>query len=87
LFTTCSFKIITCILQLIVLQSLIDKGNINRRDVQRKNVVNNVDMSSLKQLSSRCSKNKKWIKLTVNTGQVIFSGEIYYYGPLNTVDK
>jgi len=36
----------------------------------------------LKQLSSRCSKNikmKKIIKLTVNTGQVMFSGKIYYY--------
>ena len=31
---------------------------------------------SLKQLSSRCSKIKK---ITVNTGQVMFSGEIYYY--------
>jgi len=35
----------------------------------------------LKQLSSSFSKNKKWkiLKLTVNTGQVMFSGEIYYY--------
>ena len=45
----------------------------------------------LKQLSSRCSKNKnkmkKIIKLTVNTGQVMFSGEIYYYWHLNSVEK
>jgi len=36
----------------------------------------------LKQLTSRCAKNKKnkkILKLTVNTGQVMFSGEIYYY--------
>jgi len=34
----------------------------------------------LKQLTSRCAKNKnKKNKLTVNTGQVMFSGEIYYY--------
>jgi len=26
-------------------------------------------------------------KLTVNTGQVMFSGEIYYYWPINSVDK
>jgi len=26
-------------------------------------------------------------KYTVNTGQVMFSGEIYYYWPLNSVDK
>ena len=25
--------------------------------------------------------------ITVNTGQVMFSGEIYYYWPLNSVDK
>jgi len=32
---------------------------------------------------------KKWkqIKLTVNTGQVMFSGEIYYYWPLNSGEK
>jgi len=30
---------------------------------------------------------KKILKLTVNTGQVMFSGEIYYYWPLNSVDK
>ena len=45
----------------------------------------------LNQLYSRCSKiikeNKKEIKLTVNIGQVMFSGEIYYYWPLNSVDK
>jgi len=34
---------------------------------------------TLKQLSSRCSNYKKWKKITVKTGQVIFSGEIYYY--------
>ena len=42
-------------------------------------------LKSLKQLSSRCSKNKIWkqiLKLTVNTGQVMFSGEICYYWPL-----
>ena len=35
----------------------------------------------LKQLSSRFSKNKNEniLKLTVNTGEVMFSGEIYYY--------
>ena len=36
----------------------------------------------LKQLSSRYSKNKrtkKKMKLKVNTGQVMFIGEIYYY--------
>ena len=35
----------------------------------------------LKQLSYRCSKikNEKIIKLTVNIGQVMFGGEIYYY--------
>jgi len=27
------------------------------------------------------------LKLTVNTGQVMFSGEIYYYLPLNSSDK
>jgi len=27
------------------------------------------------------------IKLTVSTGQVIFSGEIYYYWPLNSSKK
>jgi len=42
----------------------------------------------LTQLTSRCSKNKRnKKKLTVNTGQVIFSGEIYYNTPLNSVDK
>jgi len=41
----------------------------------------------LKQLTSRCSKNVSFIKLTVNTGHAIFSGEIYYYWPLNSVDK
>ena len=30
---------------------------------------------------------KTILKLTVNTGQVMFSGEIYYYWPLNSVDK
>jgi len=30
-------------------------------------------------------KNKE--KLTVNTGQVMFSGEIYYYWPLNSSEK
>jgi len=29
----------------------------------------------------------KMIKVTVNTAQVMFSGEIYYYRPLNSVDK
>jgi len=33
----------------------------------------------LKQLSSKCLKNEKILKLPVNTGQVMFSGEIYYY--------
>jgi len=33
----------------------------------------------LKQLCTRCSNIKKKIKLTVNTGQVIFNGEVYYY--------
>ena len=32
-------------------------------------------------------KNDKIIKLTVNTGQVMFSGEIYYYWPLNSSEK
>ena len=41
----------------------------------------------LKQLSSWCSKNEKKIKLTVNTDQVMFSGEIYYYWPLNSLEK
>ena len=41
----------------------------------------------LKQLSSSCSKNEKIIKLTVNTGPVMFSGEIYYYWPLNSSEK
>ena len=30
---------------------------------------------------------KKILKLTVNTGQVMFRGEIYYHLPLNSVDK
>jgi len=30
---------------------------------------------------------KTIIKVTVNTGQVMFSGEIYYYQPLNSVKK
>jgi len=34
---------------------------------------------SLKQLTSRCSKKEEKRKLTVNTGQVMFSGKIYYY--------
>ena len=38
------------------------------------------DLQMLKQIK----KNKK---ITVNTGQVMFSGEIYYYWPLNSVDK
>jgi len=33
------------------------------------------------------SKMKKILKWTVNTDQVMFSGEIYYYWPLNSVDK
>ena len=41
-------------------------------------------VSVLKQLSSRW---KKILKLTLNTGQVMFSWEIYYYWPLNSVDK
>jgi len=32
-------------------------------------------------------KNEKEIKLTVNTGQVMFGGEIYYYLPLNSSEK
>jgi len=47
-------------------------------------------IDTLKQLSSRFSKNKNWkkkLKLTLNSGQVMFSGEIYYYWPLNLVDK
>jgi len=32
-------------------------------------------------------KNKNEKTLTVNTGQVMYSGEIYYYWPLNSVDK
>jgi len=46
--------------------------------------------SRLKQLSSRCSKNKKndfLIRLTINTGQVMFSEEIYYYWPLIQLTK
>ena len=39
--------------------------------------------SSLKQLTSKCSKNK----ITVNTGPVMFSGEIYYYWPLIQLTK
>jgi len=31
-------------------------------------------------------KNKTILKLTVNTGQYMFNGEIYYYRPLNSVD-
>jgi len=30
---------------------------------------------------------KKIMKITVNTGQVMFNGELYYYWPLNSVDK
>ena len=30
---------------------------------------------------------KKILKLTVNTGQDIFSGEIFYYWPLYSVEK
>ena len=30
---------------------------------------------------------KKILKLTINTGQVMLSGEIYYYWPLNSVEK
>jgi len=30
---------------------------------------------------------KKITKLTVNTGQVIFSGKIYYYWHLNSSEK
>ena len=40
------------------------------------------DLQMLKKL-----KMKIIIKLTVNTGQVMFSGEIYYYWPLNSSDK
>ena len=40
----------------------------------------------LKQLSSRCSK-IYILKLTVNTGQIMFSGKIYYYSPLNSNKK
>jgi len=53
-------------------------------------VCTSVNCMPLKQLFSRCSKNKKWmkiLKLMLNTGQVMFSGEIYYYWPLNSVDK
>ena len=32
-------------------------------------------------------KNKKWKKITLTSGQVMFSAEIYYYWPLNSVDK
>jgi len=32
-------------------------------------------------------KNKKILKLTVNTGQVMFSGEIYYTDPLIQLTK
>jgi len=32
-------------------------------------------------------KKRQILKLTVKTGQVMFSGEIYYYWPLNSVDK
>jgi len=38
------------------------------------------------QMLKKIKKNEKNIK-TVNTGQVMFSGEIYYYWPLNSVDK
>jgi len=37
------------------------------------------------QMLKKNEKNK--LKLTVNTGQVMFSGEIYYYWPLNLVEK
>ena len=30
---------------------------------------------------------KKWKKITVNNGQVMFNGEIYYYWPLNSSEK
>jgi len=30
---------------------------------------------------------KKILKLMLNTDQVMFSGEIYYYWPLNSVEK
>jgi len=51
-----------------------------------------VSIIRLKQLScppddSLKIKNEKILKLTVNTCQVMFSGEIYYYWPLNSVDK
>jgi len=36
---------------------------------------------ALKQLSSKCKKINKKITI-INTGQVMFSGEIYYYWPL-----
>ena len=32
-------------------------------------------------------KMKKILKLTVNTGQVMFLGEIYYYWPFNSSEK
>jgi len=44
----------------------------NRQDVFQQFV-------TLKQLTSRCLKIKKIIKVTVNAGQVMFSGESYYY--------
>ena len=40
-----------------------------------------------KQLTSGCSKKKQMKKNPVNTGQVMFSGEIYYYWPLNSSEK
>ena len=41
----------------------------------------------LKQLSSSCSKKLKMNKITVNTGPVMFSGEIYYTEPLIQLTK
>jgi len=35
----------------------------------------------------KIKKMKNMIKLRVNTGQVMFSGEIYYNLPLNSSDK
>jgi len=39
------------------------------------------------QMLKKYKMKKKLLKLTVNTGQVMFSEDIYYYWSLNAVDK
>jgi len=50
----------------VLIRLCIPPGNINWRDIQRKNVVNNVDMSSLRALT-------KWPVQKHRTSQKLFS--------------